>query len=181
MSINSLATQPRQSALDYNRARLNTRSREGINLASLEMPIGLKNAWVAALRGGAPDEFQYVQGKSRLCNVSLADGTPMSWCCLGVVCDLTKKGYFDEVGMFHYKDKLGAPMGEAGGMMNFPSYSRYTEILGLRHVVPELCGTDEERKVIVALYNHLAAANDAGVPWAEIADWIEENIFGYRG
>lgn len=172
--------QPQQSALDYNRARLNTRHRDGINLASLEMPIGLKNAWVAALRGGAPNEFQYVQGQSRLCNVNFA-GTPVSWCCLGVVCDLAKKGYFDEGGMFHYKDKLGAPTGEAGGMMSFPSYYRYTEILGLRHVVPELRGTDEEKKIVAALYGHLSAANDAQVPWAEIADWIEENIFGYRG
>ena len=181
MAINSLATHPRQSALDYNRRRLNTRSRDGVNLASLEMPIGLKNAWVAALRGGAPNEFQYVQGKSRLCNVNFADGTPVSWCCLGVVCDLTKKGYFDGSGVFHYKDGPDAPNGERIGVTAFPSYHRYTEIFGLRHVVPELRGADEEKKVIAALYTHLSSANDTQVPWADIADWIEENIFGYRG
>lgn len=102
--------------------------------------------WTEALRSG-----QYKQGEMSLCD----DGR---YCCLGVLCDL-------------YKDEF---------KLNAETYGTETEFDGHSCTLPNtLCEafglTDLGRYKTESGLQSLAADNDSGNTFAEIADTIEQN------
>lgn len=65
--------------------------------------------WIKALRSG-----KYVQGAGRLTLVSGQAGVPDQFCCLGVLCDITKLGTFNFQGTWYtLTDEVDNP-NEAG-------------------------------------------------------------------
>jgi hypothetical protein len=128
----------------------------------------------AALRSG-----EYEQGKNLLCR-KLDDGT-MTWCCLGVACDLAVKAGVpvtvtesDEVhspGDGHtyrkiaYNGKDGLPPGEVQHYFGFAVENGYSS------TTP---GLDINETTYGKRTKDLATANDRGATFTQIADYIEQ-------
>lgn len=115
------------------------------------MNADLKKRWVEALRSG-----QYPQQ---------TDGwlrTDDGFCCLGVLCDLSGAGEWEEERMQTKRGESGYPYkaGQTVGVVFLP--------LGLDKLVGLLYDGQHD----------LAEMNDTGKTFAEIADWIEANIPG---
>jgi hypothetical protein len=107
----------------------------------------VKAIWVEALRSGV-----YTQAQG-----SLKRGD--SYCCLGVLCDVTGNGYFELIPGFNVSEGL-VSLGVDGE----------TVVFGL---------PGELRKqfnIPAASVCQLAHKNDTGSTFAEIADWIEANL-----
>ena len=102
--------------------------------------------WVAALRSG---EYKQLVGQ-------LASAQRTEHCCLGVLCELAIKDDVDLV----VEDVDGATL-YGGAQTSLPS--RVLNWAGMSSKVGEFNDGSE----------HLAAANDVGVPFATIADTIE--------
>ncbi len=137
------------------------------------MELGpVQKAWIASLREHPERQTSDILGK----------GTPEDYkaCCLGelLVVEAKVLGHalpFTEDGIIYDGDSNGE-FNDAECLAN--SYGR----LGLKSGAGSLTetvalhlGTDKERR-----YHCLAGMNDHGVPWNEIADYIEsdpENVF----
>lgn len=110
------------------------------------MKKDIKDKWVAALRSG-----KYEQGKFALRNHD------NKFCCLGVLCDIIDNN----------KWKTFEKPNSAKG--NYPyTYNGYTGVLN-SIIMEEIKMKDEDQE-------KLAIMNDDGKSFAEIADWIEENL-----
>jgi hypothetical protein len=112
------------------------------------MKAEIKQKWLEALRSG-----NYKQGTGELC-ISYTSGR-FEHCCLGVlaeVCGIDRSKLFNS----DHLERIGHPeiLG-AWGLGHYNSGDPDTH-------------TNEQRK--------LAAMNDTGKSFAEIADWIEANI-----
>ena len=106
----------------------------------------VKAAWLEALRSG-----EYKQGKSQL---KTNDG---SYCCLGVLCDISKLGEWVRGG-YHVND------------MDYASAF-------LPEAVKEWAGINsEDPSYGNGIEDHLSYRNDKGMTFAEIADIIEQNF-----
>lgn len=109
--------------------------------------------WVKALRSG-----KYQQSKQKL-------KKPEGFCCLGVLCDISQKGVWEEL----------------GGKYDAFKYLEGSEFLpravqkwaGLGGPNPRMDNTTVEFKA--RKYSNLTALNDAGMPFEEIANVIEKN------
>lgn len=114
----------------------------------------IKQKWLEALRGGA-----YDQGTGQLCEKGYRSET-YSWCCLGVLAhvlgvdskDLVDKDTLTAIN----RDDLLGPWNESG-KPHAPFFADNPESL-----------TTIQRK--------LAAMNDTGESFPEIANWIEANL-----
>ena len=127
----------------------------------------------AALRSG-----EYEQGKNLLCR-KLEDGT-MTWCCLGVACDLavkagvpvtvTESDEFEwanhqKYRKIAYNGKDGLPPGEVQRYFGFAVENGYSSTTpGLNINVPTYGKRTKD----------LATANDRGATFTQIADYIEQ-------
>jgi hypothetical protein len=111
---------------------------------SVKMNPAVKLLWVAALRSGL-----YKQGRHYL---RIKKKEDITWCCLGVLCDIQQPGIFDQVD-------------PNAGNAEFP-YTLVTEKL-------------PERLAAGLIYEQtlkLARMNDVeGVGFPEIADFIDAN------
>ena len=129
----------------------------------------IADKWVKALRSD-----KYKQGKNALHNGS-------SYCCLGVLTDLyvnetndgelTSKGYCD-----NDSDPDVKPQNEVAPHPVLKWSGLQDELGGnfsCSFVSPEYEETGEGEEF--SMYDSLAEANDAGISFAEIADFIEEN------
>lgn len=112
------------------------------------MDAEIKSKWLAALRSG-----EYKQTKDVLCQLVEDKGTHAGHCCLGVLCEVM--GLASEVA-----DDGKWFLDEGGSAKNriyMPTNA--SNRAGIRQSEGELMGM-----------------NDAGKPFAEIADWIEQNL-----
>lgn len=114
------------------------------------MQAELKQQWLEALRSG-----KYEQGQSNLCSISYRGG--FEHCCLGVLAEVYGRKRSDLINHDHL-DRIGLSrlLGEWGD-----------HDLGFNANNPETHHTVQRK---------LAAMNDGGKSFAEIADWIEANI-----
>ncbi len=108
----------------------------------------VKAAWLKALRSG-----EYQQGKSQL---KTPEG---AYCCLGVLCDISKLGEWDA------DNKYNVTEGEDYGISFLPYGVR--EWAGLNSTDPGYGNYDD---------SYLSHRNDCGATFAEIADIIEQNF-----
>ncbi len=129
------------------------------------MKKDIAEKWVAALRSGRYTQLQGYLGQG-----------DTQRCCLGVLCDLMPDVEVVEGTM------------EAGGMrLTVRKYDGLDKVLpytvrewaGLQDnsAVPYKKEIEEAAQVNIGeeFYENLAEANDRGVTFAEIADWIEKN------
>jgi hypothetical protein len=110
----------------------------------------IKAQWVAALRSG-----EYKQALSALRLDDPAGGS--GYCCLGVLCDISGQGEWEEGG---YRTK--------GGYLSsayLPEGVR--RWAGINNDDPSVGGGPED---------YLSHKNDSGATFAEIADLIEQNF-----
>jgi hypothetical protein len=127
----------------------------------------IKKRWVEALRSGL-----YTQGREALCRID--DNGNRTWCCLGVLTDLARQeGIIFEgdpepdVESLPYRNPQGFPVSR-----NYLS----------RDVVlwSGITGVDSFANPVVQLPNGgtlpLAALNDSGVSFREIANLIEAQL-----
>jgi hypothetical protein len=108
----------------------------------------IKAKWIEALRSG-----RYTQAEGFL---RIND----SMCCLGVLCDIIAPEDWDRQGEFRGEDML--PPEELCDTIGLPRPARVAELTN-----------DPEAGTIT---NDLATMNDGGASFAEIADFIEENL-----
>lgn len=123
----------------------------------------LKKRWIDALRSG-----EYKQGTMRL-STRDPKTQEVTHCCLGVLCDLNKiEGRWD------------AGDHPESGLLETKTYDFERDVSeGMipSGVYPELDQlSTRPGPTIVAVRMHLAEMNDEGKSFAEIADWIEENL-----
>lgn len=110
----------------------------------------IKEAWLKALRSG-----DYKQGRQAL---RIGDGKASKYCCLGVLCDLGEKKAWEDL---YYNGEYGYSSGK--GMQNL-SQGYINESLAKKMTLDPIVAYD------------LAQMNDDGKSFAQIADWIEENL-----
>lgn len=113
-----------------------------------QLPKGFAEKWVKALRSG-----KYKQGKEQLCN---EDG----YCCLGVAAIIAGAT------PIQLGDKQWLAVNSAVG------HAFATEKPFLKNIPEQLKGMNN--KDIIS--GKVAALNDGGKSFAEIADWIESNV-----
>ena len=110
--------------------------------------------WVAALRSG-----DYKQTNSQLRN-------DKGFCCLGVLCNVHAQEH----------PKIAAKQTDPGMYLE-SAYTLPTEVMkwaGLSSYIGEK--RDYKQLAIGGdYYHHLAAANDSGISFKRIANWIEKN------
>jgi hypothetical protein len=111
--------------------------------------------WIEALESG-----RYRQTRSCLRDAK-------GYCCLGVLCEVADPGRYREDG--GYDDPAG------GGLYYMLLPNDLAERVGLGNAGGLPDGTDWREGAIG--FGSLAAANDAGVPFATIARWLR----GYYG
>jgi hypothetical protein len=134
---------------------------------TLEQQAEHRKVWVAALRSG-----EYKQGRNRLRN---EDDT---FCCLGVACDLAIKAGLENLQwggpntadpggwVRSYRIEILDDLGmRFGGTMYLPTLVR--DWLGLQHQAGEF------EELETGTVKSLAALNDKGYTFEEIADLIE--------
>lgn len=123
------------------------------------LPHEFKYLWIAALRSG-----KYKQAQGRL-------KTDVGFCCLGVACDMVDpqtwrniEGYDEETGQeFTHKDSWCT----ASGNDELPDNQDLPD-----EVFMVLAADRGDFRVM----DKLAAMNDAGKTFTELAQWIEENL-----
>lgn len=120
----------------------------------------VKEKWVSALRSG-----NYAQGKGQLRRRNSFAHTT-EFCCLGVVCEIAKAEGITELADF----RGGGIFPYAGS--NYPD-ARYGVPLNVMAWM-ELPGSPGGP--VMDDYAMLANMNDHGKTFAEIADYIEENL-----
>jgi hypothetical protein len=128
------------------------------------MNSDLKKKWVVALRSK-----EYEQGRNDLCSISYdANGERLniSFCCLGVLADITDIPYRKDLErqgdtVRTYTDNTDILRDGEDIAITFPTQHFRLKYMGG-------IGEDVARK--------LATMNDDGVPFNDIADYIENNI-----
>lgn len=123
------------------------------------LPHEFKYLWIAALRSG-----KYKQAKGLL-------KSNTGFCCLGVACDLINQNTWKRIE--EYDEETGE---------SFESDDRWYTSAGNDELPEEQDMTEEVFQVLASEYKNsrvmdkLAAMNDAGRSFAELADWIEEHL-----
>lgn len=112
----------------------------------------LHTSWIAGLRSGA-----YKQTKGTLCRPS--GSMHEGYCCLGLLAKLA--GTSDEM-------MLGWDMLDQVGLSRL--IGPWSDVSSIIMYIPSDPSTHE------TLQRKLAAMNDGGKTFAEIADWIEKNV-----
>ena len=127
----------------------------------------IKKKWVKALRSG-----KYKQGRGELREED-------RFCCLGVLCDLSKLGEWEEYNRmdhsFHYLIE-GQPYEEdADGCLPNAGYlpKPVAEWAGMKTVKGQL---KNNSRYTHKIGNTLALLNDSGKSFKEIADIIEKDL-----
>jgi hypothetical protein len=108
----------------------------------MKMDSAMKARWVAALRSG---EYQQADGCLRTAD--------RRYCCLGVLCEISGDGAWEEDGTVSYYNVAGQPSNS--------------------HLPSEMnrkCGITTGQEA------ELVRLNDGGKSFGEIADHIEENL-----
>lgn len=113
--------------------------------------------WVEALRSG-----RYQQGKDYL-------NQNGKFCCLGVACELIK----DKLAVQIVEFEDGTATQYNGNLGTMPDAA--SRILGMRSNSGGSLVCDLTIKIDGFVYLNLIIANDSGVPFSKIADWIEAN------
>jgi hypothetical protein len=132
------------------------------------MNAEIKDRWIARLR-----DPNIKQGKHRLC---IEREGVVRYCCLGVLTELAVEEGVIPPGEFRVEyatsdpDDLGLVPVKGYGL---DSYG-YPEVAVLPKGVVEWAGLPDESPMVGT--HVLASLNDHGVPFAEIADLIEENF-----
>jgi len=121
----------------------------------VKLPEAFKQQWLAALRSG-----DYTQTKDALRD-------DRGFCCLGVACDI------------HNPSQWGEPNGTgsraaASGDYGFPGFDDIP--LEALTVLRQLEYIEDGITMGNSLMRRLSVLNDDGKSFAEIADWIEENL-----
>jgi hypothetical protein len=113
-----------------------------------------KELWIEALRSG-----KFKQGKRAL---KTYDG---AFCCLGVLCEVTGNGYYE-----HTTNDTGAA---AFGIVSkvFPDSDHLTTAMSLPAELQDILGVDKTADAFLQSCN-----DDYDWTFAQIADWIEENL-----
>ena len=124
----------------------------------------VKAEWVRRLRSG-----DYVQGRGFLRSKGY-DGIPDRYCCLGVLCEIAV-----EAGV------IDSPEATAGSHMYKYGEVGDGEVSGLPRSVREWAGISEDSGRLVetpgsGIYPDLAAMNDSGLPFEQIAEAIEREF-----
>ncbi len=138
---------------------------------SRKMDPGIKAKWLAALRSG-----EFTQGRNYL-----AMGA--TYCCLGVLCELAARaGVVDKRLHSGYEDEQHAPRLYGSNLSELPSpVMLWADLDGDPLVIVDALPV---KSLGVAIPNELlseekvtlAALNDAGVLFREIADIIEREL-----
>ena len=126
----------------------------------------IKAEWVKKLRSGA-----YLQTKNVLKRTEPDVGNsgivPSGYCCLGVLCEIAVE---NEIGVWVATGRDYAGFSRSGQSAFLPTdVARWAEI---RYSAYSSDDDDEDADVI----GELMGMNDSGVPFAEIADYIEEHL-----
>jgi hypothetical protein len=135
----------------------------------------IKQKWIDALRSGA-----YSQGRGRLAGsvVGNPEDGPPSFCCLGVLCDLAvKENVIPEPVVAHRTPVWDGEAPVSGYFLKFADEGGYlpsevVEWAGLNTAYNPLIGHGDDQ----LSYRQAAAWNDDGIPFAEIADMIEDSL-----
>lgn len=141
------------------------------DMSPTELWAYIKPKWVAALKSG-----EYEQGEGLLCSRSPFDG--VTWCCLGVLCDiLHKEGLIPEptFGRHTLAEEAAQYFGTAsvlplqvGELLGIPEYV----MVGLS----DGCGTLTGLDIQTSGRETLIDMNDSGASFEEIAEAIESEL-----
>ena len=133
--------------------------------------------WIAALRSG-----EFKQGKKRLRNLDTMGNK--TYCCLGVLCEIADIEIWEGAVL---------PPVAVADWLGLPIQARYADGLGRsnvatltfeateseREVIMDKCGDDVlslDATVAPREEAYLAALNDKGATFEQIADFIEDHI-----
>jgi hypothetical protein len=122
---------------------------------SVKLPEAFKQQWLAALRSG-----NYSQTKDALRD-------DRGFCCLGVACDIYNPAQWSEP---HEAGSRAAASGDYG----FPGFDDIP--LEVLTVLRQLEYIEDGTPMGNSFMRLLSVLNDDGKSFAEIADWIEENL-----
>ena len=128
-----------------------------------------KEAWLEALRSG-----KYKQGQGAL--VARDHNKQMENCCLGVfgiicgakVVDGVEKSFDLEV----FYNRKPHTQGDLLPNIWFAKFFNFNK----KYASPGVGDSTHKESVVALLQSHLAAMNDEGQPFGQIAKWIEDNL-----
>lgn len=128
----------------------------------------IKAEWLRRLRSG-----EYTQGKKRL-RVTTAKGEER-YCCLGILCEMAvEQGVIKSEPLVG--DKYSDYKGTAHAYGNSQSWNRATTVLPPEVILWAGFPADKGLPLPVSIWVNpwgLAIKNDEGMPFSEIADFIE--------
>ena len=127
----------------------------------------VKAAWVQALRSG-----KYQQATGYLRDIIPASGKQYGYCCLGVLADISPVCEIvsqDNGGGFYYETDHPSDYAEEMGYI-LPDGRVHQPDEEFDDTMLDYFGMDSGQQ------DELTHMNDNGVPFSEIADWIEENL-----
>jgi hypothetical protein len=123
----------------------------------------IADRWVCALRSG-----RYLQTRSFFLNDS------SGYCCLGVLCDMSKLGTWKDYSSVNASPVLSYVTDENGSCKMLPEDVKVWA--GMRSSNGDLEGTEQVLPPgIMIPWLSLAGANDQGADFNDIADLIERN------
>lgn len=117
-------------------------------------------ALVEALRSG---RYQQTKG----CLIAMGADKVVSHCCLGVACDLSRKGQWMD---YRYQDNTRAPRGEADCSDVYLTYAVQQELGWSRAGLLEFAVRND------SVLATLALLNDFGFSFSQLADIIEAGL-----
>lgn len=122
----------------------------------------IKAQWVAALRSG-----EYWQGQGRLAAATEESDPEISYCCLGVLCDLAVKAGVD---VTVETDGSGGKTFDGGRDFPPPKVLEWSGLEDHQWGLPQAVYFDDNQ------FDDLASLNDNGATFDQIADIIEEQL-----
>lgn len=131
-----------------------------------KMDPKIKAKWLTALRSG---NYRQVEGALRGFTVAedgLSQTNKIGYCCLGVLCNIESRHRWHKTTDDYDKDFRYGSVGmtELGDNLVTASTTMPPKVLA------------EKWGLSLAAAQRLAAMNDAGKPFDEIADWIEKHL-----
>lgn len=126
----------------------------------------LKAKWLAALRSG-----QYTQDRQLMCTI-MADGSKR-FCCLGVLADVadlsggTARTFYGNLQGIKYA---------AGFVFDTPEFMNDPSGYFNNDALKQLGLTPEQQSLLYQMNDGNGAFYPYGRSFAQIADWIEENV-----
>jgi len=126
----------------------------------IKMNSKVKALWVKALRSG-----EYEQGKGSLVTTSLSSTDPIKHCCLGVLQDLYHKDQNQDFPSHH-----STLLSLSGRALYWAGISTTPCVPKQNHIIRHTLSCDHD------IQHVLSAANDQGVSFNKIADWIEKHL-----